>query len=265
MSRLFTFGCSYTRYAYATWADLIGVNYDDFYNLGRGGASNTYIMNKFVEADTMFNFTPDDTVIIMLTGIGRFSYYNRTKNWYTNGDLFEYYHNTKDPAVKEFVTNMYSEDWAIYSAWIAANTMKTILTSKNVKHKLLMAINNRNYRRPDGCKWREEDVITQIAKTDDLYRLIDVKESVDEWMERKQFKNKEYTLWKDTNQLDKHPTPKMHSMFAKEYLSEFYTDKSEKFLKEVEANFVNTSQRDQGHRFDVMYYHLNKLNNQPFF
>ena len=265
MSRLFTFGCSYTRYAYATWADLIGVNYDNFYNFGRGGASNTYIMNKFVEADTMFNFGPEDTVIVMLTGIGRFSYYNRTKNWTTNGDLFEYHHNTQDPVVKEFVTNMYSEDWAIYSAWIAANTIKTILTAKKVKHKLLMGIDNSNYKRTDGCKWREEDLITQTNKTNEIYHLLDVKITLDEWMKKRKFKHNEFTLWQNNKQVDRHPTTKMHSMFAKEHLSEFYTNKSDKFLEEVEDNFVNTSQRDQGHRFDVMYCHLNKINNQPFF
>lgn len=265
MSRLFTFGCSYTRYSYATWADLIGVNYDEFYNFGRGGSSNTYIMNKFIEADTMFNFTPEDTVIVMLTGIGRFSYYNRTKTWATNGDLFEYHHNTQDPIIKEFVTNMYSEDWAIYSAWVAANTMKTILTSKNVKHKFLMAIDNRNYKRTDGCKWRETDLITQVNKTNEIYNLLDVKETLDEWMIRKKFKHKDYTRWLNNNQVDKHPTPKMHSLFAKEYLREFYTDKSDKFLEETESNFVNSSQRDQGHRYDVTYCHLNKVNNYPFF
>lgn len=265
MNRLLTFGCSYTHYSYATWSDLISVNYDEYYNFGRGGASNTYIMNKFIEADSLLNLNSEDTVIIMLTGIGRYSYYNRTKNWTTNGDLFEYHHNTKDPVVKEFVTNMYSEDWAIYSAWVAAKTMKSILTAKNVKHKFLMAIDNRNYKRVDGCKWREEDLITQINKTNEIYDLLDVKETLDEWMTRQNFKRTDYIKWLNNNQVDGHPTPRMHSMFAKEYLSEFYTSKSDDFLKEVEDTFVNTSQSAQGQKFQTSYCHLNKANDHRFF
>jgi len=265
MSRIFTFGCSYTRYSYATWADLIGVNYDESYNFGRGGASNTYIMNKFIEADNMFNFTSDDTVIVMLTGIGRFSYYNKDKTWVTNGDLFEYHFNTKDPVVKEFVTNMYSEDWAIYSAWVAAKTMKTILTSKNVKHKFLMGIDNRNYLRVDGCKWRHEEPINQTNKTKEIYDLLDVKETLDEWMTRQKFHRNDYIVWQNNKQQDGHPTPKMHSMFAKEHLGEYYTVKSDEFLKQVEEVFVNTSQQNQGHTYEMTFNHLNKVNNYPFF
>lgn len=265
MTRLFAFGCSYTRYSYATWADLIGVNYDEFYNFGRGGASNTYIMNKFIEADSMFNFSSDDTVIVMLTGIGRFSYYHNKKTWATHGDMFEYHHNTKDPVIKEFVTNMYSEDWGIYSAWIAAKTIKSILTLKNVKHKILMGIDNRNYLRTDGCKWRHQDLIMQIDKTKEIYDLLDVKETVDEWLTRQKFDRSEFITWQNNKQLDGHPTPRMHSLFAKEHLSEFYTDKSDSFLKELERGFVNTSQQQQAQRFEIEFNHLNKANNYNFF
>lgn len=265
MSRLFTFGCSYTRYSYATWADLIGVNYDEFYNFGCGGASNTYIMNRFIEANNMFNISNDDTVIVMLTGIGRFSYYDRTKTWRTQGDMFEYHYNTKDPIIREFVTNMYSEDWGIYSAWIAANTIKSLLTAKNVKHKILMGIDNRNYLREDGCKWRHDDTITQIEKTKQIYELLDVKETLDEWMTRQKFARSEFVLWQNNNQLDGHPTMKMHSLFAKEHLSEFYTDKSDEFLNQAQEHFVNTSQHDQGTKFSIMFNHLNKLNNHGIF
>lgn len=265
MSRLFAFGCSYTRYSYATWADLIGVNYDEFYNFGRGGASNTYIMNRFIEANDKFTFNDDDTVIIMLTGIGRFSYYNRTKRWTTNGDLFEYHHNTKDPVVKEFVTNMYSEDWGIYSAWIAAKAMKSILTSKNIKHKILMGIDNRNYQRTDGCKWREEDIITQVNKTNEIYDLLDVKETLDEWLARQNFHRDDYIFWQSNKQRDGHPTPRMHSLFAKEHLSEFYTNKSDNFLTQVEEAFVNSSQHDQGRKYEVIFGHQNKYQYKSFF
>ena len=46
-SRFFAFGCSYTNWIHnPTWADFIGINYNKYYNFGRPGASNTYIMQK---------------------------------------------------------------------------------------------------------------------------------------------------------------------------------------------------------------------------
>ena len=104
MKRCFAFGCSYTSYSYATWADLIGINFKEYYNYGRAGCSNTYIMNRIIEADRTYNFNPDtDFVLIMLTGFGRFSYLPRQSGWQTKGDLYSYNNNTNDPITIEFV------------------------------------------------------------------------------------------------------------------------------------------------------------------
>ena len=59
MKRFFAFGCSYTSYSYATWADLIGIHFKEYYNYGRAGCSNAYIMNRVVEANEMYQFNPE--------------------------------------------------------------------------------------------------------------------------------------------------------------------------------------------------------------
>ena len=65
--RLFAFGCSYTLYSYPTWVDFIGINFEEHYNYGRSGASNTFIMNRIIEANDQFKFNPDtDLILIML-------------------------------------------------------------------------------------------------------------------------------------------------------------------------------------------------------
>lgn len=254
-NRFFAFGCSYTKYSYATWADFVGINFDEYYNYGCGGASNTYIMNKFIDANDKFDFNSNDTVIIMLTGIGRFSYYNRERRWTTNGDLYEYHHNTKDPVIKSFVDNMYSEDWGIYSAWIAAKAMEAILKAKNVKYKFLMSIDNSNYLDVEGCKWGRVDTITQTDRTKELYDMLSHPRTLDEWMKRNSADTEFYRWVEENYRRDGHPTQKMHYNFVKEVMPEYITDKSTDLLNEVEKNFINLSQQKQG--FSFMNYQMN--------
>jgi hypothetical protein len=124
MSRFFAFGCSYTLYSWATWADFVGANFDEYYNYGRSGCSNTYIMNRVIEADVKFNFNNNDVVMIMLTGLNRFSYLPIDGDWATQGDLPSYLYHTKDKKIEWFLKNMWSESFAVYSSWTATTAIK---------------------------------------------------------------------------------------------------------------------------------------------
>lgn len=254
MNRFFAFGCSYTRYAYATWADYVGVNFEKYYNYGRGGASNNYILSKFIESNLEFNFNSNDMIIVMLTGFGRMSYIPKNKNghlnWVTNGDFYEYFKNTDDIKIASFLENMYSENWAIEFSWQSAQIIKNILTLKNVPHKLLMGIDNRHYLDIDGSKWGKVDTISNVStqKTKSIYDLLDVEESLDEFKE-KNYSKKDGIFWIEEDRLDGHPTQKMHFDFVKEKMPEFITNKSVDFFSDAEKNFKNDSQHSQSTRF----------------
>lgn len=69
--RFFAFGCSFTNYKWATWADIIGQDIKEYYNYGLQGAGNHYIYNKLMEADCIHNFNSDDLVIVMWTKTDR--------------------------------------------------------------------------------------------------------------------------------------------------------------------------------------------------
>jgi hypothetical protein len=69
--RFFAFGCSYTSYFFPTWADLVGSNFDEYYNYGRPGASNRYIFSAVTEANIIHKFTKDDVIFIQWSGIER--------------------------------------------------------------------------------------------------------------------------------------------------------------------------------------------------
>jgi hypothetical protein len=62
--RFFAFGCSFTNYKWATWADIVGHDIEFYENWGKSGAGNHFIFNSFIEADARYNFNKDDLVII---------------------------------------------------------------------------------------------------------------------------------------------------------------------------------------------------------
>ncbi len=232
--RFFAFGCSYTRYCYPSWADFIGVNFDEYYNYGRAGASNTYIMNKLVEADDKFNFNSDnDTVIVMLTGIGRFSYMIETQ-WITNGELLSNFAYTKDPKVGKIIDSIWNENWLVYQTWIATKTIKNLLSSKKIPHKILMSIDNSEY-------FKGSDNFYYGNK---IYNLLDIKKSMDQWR-KESTENNDSPIYRDTNKADGHPSMKAHYKFLKEHIPEFITNRSKELLDESELAFDYSSFANQ--------------------
>lgn len=89
MSRLFTFGCSMTKYFWPTWADILSKNYEHYENWGHPGAGNLYISNSVCEAHLRNKFTEDDTVVILWSGITRTDYH-KEGTWRHLGPEFEF-------------------------------------------------------------------------------------------------------------------------------------------------------------------------------
>ena len=64
--RIFTLGCSFTNYAWPTWADIILYG-NEGYNLGITGAGFDVLLYRLLEADRVYKLTPNDVVIVILT------------------------------------------------------------------------------------------------------------------------------------------------------------------------------------------------------
>lgn len=232
-TRFFSFGCSYTNFNSLTWADYLGQNFDEYYNFGKSGASNTYIMNKFIEINSHFNFDSNtDLVVVMLTGFNRFNWINdlgTAPEWECHGDI-DLWLQTQDchekyPYVKGFIQNMWNFKMAIYTSWIAVKTIKTILTSNNINHKILTAFDYASYI-PISNIINIDSISINYIK--DICSIIDVKESVNEFRKRKNF---------NTNN---HPTPDQHFNFAYEYFPESMTKLPTKITNiSVKRNSVN--------------------------
>jgi len=79
MSRFFAFGCSFTRYYWPTWADIISTNFDSYENWGEIGFGNHFIFNSLIECDQRNKLSKDDTVIVCWSNSAREDRY--TDSW----------------------------------------------------------------------------------------------------------------------------------------------------------------------------------------
>lgn len=66
MGRIFTFGCSFTDYYWATWADII-LYKNEGVNLGLSGGGFDSILYSILEADRKYVFNSDDKIIVIFT------------------------------------------------------------------------------------------------------------------------------------------------------------------------------------------------------
>lgn len=184
MNRLFTFGCSFTRYYWPTWADILGREFDYFENWGRVGGGNQYIFNSLIEAKTRNQFTNEDTAIIMWTNVTREDRYIE-KKWHTPGNIYTASVYNSD-YIKQFADDRgyLIRDLATISATV------DLLEHWGVKYHMLSMVPITNIDQYKKKPSTEQDVI-------DLYSLAveKIKPSVYEvifnfdWFSRAEFKS----------------------------------------------------------------------------
>lgn len=249
-SRLFAFGCSMTKYVYGTWADFLSANFDEYYNYGRSGSDMKLICNRFIEADNKFNFNSEtDYVVVMLTGIGRFSFMKNNHSLETHGDLV--IHAANNPSKTEvawIVDNIWSEKWQVYNAWVNAHIIKKILELKKIKHKILLGLNYEWYL--TNTKDLSNDDILKV--NDIIYGVAHDPSSLTTFfsdLDNTESKNKTQQFWKNTNRYDGHPSQFVHYQYMKKMFPEFDTIESEKRFNYCEEIIIENSQNEQGNKF----------------
>lgn len=108
MSRLFTFGCSYTLWPWPTWADIVAHELKiPHQNWGLPGLGNVGINNRIIECDLKNNINSDDYVLVVWSSWTREDRFKVKKShtpytgWSCFGDVFDTYD-------KQFVDNYWS-------------------------------------------------------------------------------------------------------------------------------------------------------------
>lgn len=223
--RCFAFGCSFTQWFYPTWADYIGQNYDEFYNYGKGALSNETIGRRFIEVDSIFNFNENDLVLVGLSGIGRYNFLVNRPDGITGlwgagelkSDALDGYIDTVEKwkpykHIIRFMRDQYwDRTWGIYHTWLAVKTMKRICESNNVRHIIVMALDNELYKDKELLDLEPKEV----EMINDIYGSLTVQESLQVYNETN-FENR----YNDT-----HPFIDSHLGYVKKHFPEYVTEK----------------------------------------
>jgi len=207
--RFFAFGCSFTEYNWATWANILAFELGpdvEFYNFGMVASGNRYIATAIAQADEYFNFNKDDLVMVCWTNITRFDYFDEKDGvWQIPGNI-----TTQHYFPKEFVDN-YTNTADFYLSSFTNIKLASEMLKKTNCHHLQMA----NFtKRPGVFRKDKQDRLESSIKS--LYEntLSEIHPCFFE------------TLWQDRNGRkyaynrtlhpkfgDLHPTPKEHMTY----------------------------------------------------
>jgi hypothetical protein len=214
--RLFTFGCSLTRYHWPTWADILGQSYKEFYNWANRGAGNRQIFERFSEFLSKTDLSVDDVIVIQWTDFHRFDYHiwdeEAHETWYPGGSLFA---NVEQDPMKGFVVSkvweeesykMHSFNFIHAAVSLARNTpCKILMTfSQDFRPDLNMSY-WKNYKKIlQNSYWIEGDMYNWLCELHDG---------------RLSFSGAKPGDLAEDKHMDYHPTPIMYYKWLKEKVS----------------------------------------------
>lgn len=202
VNRIFAIGCSLTNYTWPMWADILSKECPDakFYNYGRPGAGNLYIMIRLSELHNIFQFDENDLVLIMFS-----SHYREDKwikGWQTYGNMFNQTYYDENYMSKYFDQN----GSLLQSLACIDSTVKYLDTIKSQKIVLQMTTLDNNGEM--GVPLSDDESFTNKIK--DVYKQ--TIENLPKSFFELEFNNERWLgyecVWYDgklTN--DPHPTP----------------------------------------------------------
>jgi hypothetical protein len=142
MKRLFTFGCSFTKYVWPTWADFLGLEFDHAENWGVHGIGNVAIANRVAECHSKNKFTKDDTIVIQWSSHIRHDYHTFRKapkgrnamSWKTKGSMFNYLN--KDLYDTDWIMKFFDERSYIMYSLNSMVLVKTLLENSGCTYRM---------------------------------------------------------------------------------------------------------------------------------
>lgn len=241
VQRLFTFGCSFTKYHWTTWPEIVAYELDvPLYNYGRSGAGNQYIANMISQADAIHNFTENDLIMVSWTNVCREDRY-RNQNWITPGNIF----------TQNVYDNKYVEKWVDPNGYILRDLCTIKFTINFLENK------NCQFHMMSMC-----DIIDTIDQAQaNVLKDLSFKEKIIE-MYKKELNqihpNFFNVLWKNNLQKykfprdkeeiseffsDGHPTPLEHLEYLQNIFPDTFSENTAKAVKEKYSFFIENIKR----------------------
>jgi hypothetical protein len=234
-SRLFTFGCSFTDYYWATWANILAYELDcEFYNFGRSGAGNSYIANAVSQADLYYKFNQNDLIMICWTNISREDRWMHNHGWVTPGNIY-----SQDEYDSAFVKNYANEIHFALRDFSHIYLIDNLLINKTQYHFFSMCNITDKFN-----QWKSNNInelnLSQLKK---LYNPILIKflPSFYEILWENNFDKKieKDKVLIDATFRDGHPTILEHYEFIIKTFSYKFSKKSLRVIKETQYNWQN--------------------------
>jgi hypothetical protein len=90
VKRLFAFGCSFTRWLWTNWPEIVANHLNvPHWNFGQGGGGNQFMFTRLSQAKQAYNIGPDDLVIICWTNFSREDRWSeKIDDWELVGNIF---------------------------------------------------------------------------------------------------------------------------------------------------------------------------------
>ena len=233
--RLFTFGCSFTDYKWATWANILAYELNcEFYNFGRSGAGNYFISNQITQANNYFSFDKNDLVVVCWTNISREDRYTEKQGWVTPGNIYS--QNEYDAKfVKRWANDIHFalRDFALID--LTANyldcTNFNFLSMCNIVNQI--------------NQWEETSSEQQnlVYKISNLYNknLSKIAPSFYDVLWQGNIDSKWQKDWSTVhkNYSDGHPTPLEHLEYLQAVLDYEFSNKTTDSIKKLQENWIS--------------------------
>jgi len=230
--RFFAFGCSYTRYNYPTWADILGRSFPEYYNLGKIGAGNSYIFGAVNEADFLYNFGESDTVAICWANFLREDRFHSGLGWHCPGNVL--HHLQHNPLYLNNFQYRSDQEWAdIVHCFLRdialIRSCRAFLKSKGVRTVFFSVYDIYNDPAFGDLQCKEiqgllgrvpaiEDLVTITKKYGaDLFDVPAVNSSITYDESEKRF----YHLQQGQPVKEDHPLPLEHLYYVEKYIAQF--------------------------------------------
>ena len=221
--RFFAFGCSFTKYKWISWADILGKSFKESYNFGLPGVGNFYIFAHLIKIINDYEINENDLVIVQWSGLTREDrFYNGS--WNRFNDL---YNDTQQLVNNDFISYILDIDHCLIRDYTFIASAYEILEKTKCKFIFTSMIDFSEVEIPYTknmfkIKTTKKNEWVKSFEKYMIYFLPSFKKSI--------FNNK----WPQRN--DPHPTPLEHLEFVKKILipnidSDIVIDKD--FINEI--------------------------------
>lgn len=202
--RFFAFGCSFTKWKWPTWADVLANQLQiEYHNFAQPAVGNEYIFHKIVETNVKYKFHEKDLIIVCWTNFAREDRY-KNNHWIPSGNMYRY--------------AVYDKKWVDKWFDLKGSLIKTSSFVASTTHLL----------EHTGCSYLYSSMMpmTLLNTQDPLYKDIDVNDVLDTYKEY--FKNflpsmveylynsLPYCVNPDPQEAnDNHPSEEQHQLYVK--------------------------------------------------